>query len=129
MKVSQLAIYDFLSQRSLAVVGVSRSGKKFGNAIYRTLKQHGYRLYPMHLEAVTVEGDKCYPDFQSLPERVGGVVLCIPPLQTEEVLHQVLEAGIRRVWMQQGAESYAAIRYCEINGISEVHGQCILMFS
>jgi predicted CoA-binding protein len=129
MKVSRLVVYDFLSQRSLAVVGVSRSGKKFGNAIYRTLKQHGYKLFPIHPVAETVEGDRCYPDFQSLPERVGGVVLCIPPMQTEEVLKHVFEAGIKRVWMQQGSESYAALRYCEKMGINAVHGQCILMFS
>jgi predicted CoA-binding protein len=38
-------------------------------------------------------------------------------------------AGIRRVWMQQGAESEAAIRFCAENGISAVHGECILMFA
>ena len=129
MKVLQVEVSDFLSQRSLAVVGVSRSGKKMGNAIYRMLKQHGYKLFPIHPAAETVEGDPCYRDFESLPEKVDGVVLCIPPVQTEEVLPRVFEAGIKRVWMQQGSESYAAIRYCEKMGISAVHGQCILMFS
>ena len=38
-------------------------------------------------------------------------------------------AGIEQVWMQQGAESSAAIQFCQENGISEVHGECILMFA
>jgi hypothetical protein len=35
MRTSQVVVYDFLAQRSLAIVGVSRSGKKFGNTIYK----------------------------------------------------------------------------------------------
>jgi hypothetical protein len=129
MRTSQVVVYDFLAQRSLAIVGVSRSGKKFGNTIYKTLKERGYRLYPVHPQAETVEGDPCYRSLGVLPEKVGGVVVCVPPYQTEQVVHDAFAAGIERVWMQQGAESYAAIRYCEKNGISAVHGHCILMFA
>ncbi len=35
-----------VSQRNIAVVGVS--DKKFGGAIYRTLKNRGYAVYPVH---------------------------------------------------------------------------------
>lgn len=129
MKTFHVAVYDFLSQRSLAVVGVSRSGKKFGNTIYRELKARGYKLFPIHPEAETVEGDPSYRSFAELPEKVGGVVICVPPVRTEEVLHRAFEAGITRVWIQQGAESYAALRFCEKGGMSAVHGQCILMFA
>lgn len=129
MNASQVAVYDFLSQRTLAVVGVSRTGKKFGNTIYKTLKQHGYTVYPIHPQADTLEGDRCYHSFTDLPQKVDGVVICVPPVKAEEVLKQAAEAGVKRVWMQQGSESYAAIRYCDKNGMIAVHGQCIMMFS
>jgi len=128
MNVTQTGIFDFLAQRSLAVAGVSRGGKKMGNAIYKMLKEKGYKVFPVHPEAESVEGDKCYPTLQALPEKVGGVVICLPSIQTEKVLAQVLDAGISHVWLQQGAESYASLRFCEKNGIAAVHGQCILMF-
>ena len=126
---SKQAVTDFLAQPSLAVVGVSRSGKHFGNAAYRELKSKGYRLYPVHPEAEVVEGDRCYPDFASLPEPVGGALIVVPPEQTERVVRAAAEAGIRRLWLQQGAQSPAAIRFCEENGITAVHGECILMFA
>ena len=129
MNVTQFDINDFVSQRSFAIVGVSRSARKFGNTIYKTLKQRGYRLYPVHPDLESVEGDRCFRSLESLPEKVGGVVLCVSPLKVEETLLRVEAAGIRRVWMQQGSESYAAIRFCERAGISAVHGQCILMFT
>ena len=126
---TKTAVEDFTSQRTLAIVGVSRGGKKFGNAIFRELKVHGYKLYPIHPEADTLEGEPAYKDFESLPEKVDGVIVVVPPAQTEKVVRAAAAAGIKRVWMQQGAESDAAIHFCQENGIAEVHGECINMFA
>ncbi len=126
---TKAAVDDFLAQRSLAVVGVSRSGKKFGNMAYRELKGKGYQLFPIHPEAEVLEGDKCYARLSALPERSGGVLVIVPPTQTEQVVRDAAAAKIPRVWMQQGAESEEAIRFCEEHGISVVAGECILMFA
>ncbi len=123
------AIDDFLSQGALAVVGVSRSGKKFGNAASRELRTKGYRVIPVHPEAESIVGERCYPSLKELPEPVGGLLVVVPPAQTEQVVREAAEAGIRRVWLQQGAESAAAIKYCRDQGMSVVHGECILMFA
>jgi len=128
MKSTLPEVHEFLSQRTLALAGVSRSGKKFGNAILKSLKQNGYSVFPIHPVAEAIEGEKCYASLGILPEKVGGLIICLPSVQTEIVLHQALAAGINRVWLQQGSESYAALRFCEHHGISVVHGQCILMF-
>ena len=122
-------IDDFIGQRTLAVVGVSRSGKKFGNLAFRELKEKGYRLFPVHPVAETVEGDLCHPSLKDLPEPVGGVLVIVPPAQAEKVVQEVAQAGIRRIWMQKGAESPAALRFCEAAGLSVVYGECILMFA
>jgi predicted CoA-binding protein len=126
---TKVAIEDFISQRTFAIVGVSRGGKKFGNSIFRELTSHGYKLYPIHPEAKTLEGAPAYKDFVSLPEKVDGVIIVVPPAQTEKVVREAVAAGIKRIWMQQGAESVAAIRFCQENGIAEVHGECIMMFT
>jgi len=122
-------VTDFVGQRRLAVVGVSRQGKKFGNYAFRELRSKGYKVFPVHPQAETIEGERCYASLGSLPEPVDGVLIVVPPAQTEQVVREAAVAGIRRVWMQQGAESPAAIKFCQENGISEVHGECILMFS
>jgi predicted CoA-binding protein len=126
---SKAAVLDFLSQRSLAVVGVSRSGRKFGNIAYRELKSKGYRLVPVHPEAETLEGDRCAASLAALAVPVGGVLVIVPPGQAERVVSEAAAAGIRRVWFQQGAESKAAIRLAESRGMSVVTGECILMFA
>ena len=121
-------IDDFLAQKTLAIVGVSRSGKKFGNTILKDLSKLGYRLLPVHPSAAEVDGVRAFPSFDSLPEPVGGVIVVVPPAQAESVVKDAAAQGIRRVWLQQGAGSAEAIKFCQENGISVVRGECVLMY-
>ncbi len=128
--VSRKAIDDFLAQKTLAVVGVSRDGKKgFGNAVLKELGAKGYELLPVHPQADAVQGRKCARSLAEVAPRVGGVVLVTPPAATSTLVREAAAAGIRRVWIQQGAESDEAIRFCEEQGLTAVHHECILMFT
>ena len=126
---SKKLVEEFLTQKKIAVVGVSRKKTKFGNAIYKELKQKGYELFPINLNINEYEGKTCYPDLVSLPEKVEAVVICVPPVQTEKVVMEAARAGINKVWLQQGSQSEVAIKFCEENGIDCVSNECILMFA
>jgi predicted CoA-binding protein len=128
-KSSKAAVEDFISQEKLAVVGVSRNPKKFGNMAYRELKAKGYELFAVNPNLEKFEGDSCYPNLNALPQKVDGVLIVVPPSETERVVREAEGSGIKRVWMQQGAESETAIKFCQEHGLAEVHGECILMFA
>ena len=74
-------------------------------------------------------GDRCFPSLAALPEPVDGLLVIVPPPQAERVVEEAITAGIRRVWLQQGAESEEAIARGQAAGISLIHGECILMFA
>jgi hypothetical protein len=122
-------VEDFVASKTIAVVGVSRSGRKFGNTILNTLKSKGYRVIPVNRTAGTIAGERCYPDLRSIPAPVDGVVTVVPPAETAQVVRDAVAAGITRVWMQQGSESEEAVRVCRDNGISPVRGGCVLMYA
>lgn len=126
---SKKVVDDFLSSTKIAVVGVSRKKSKFGNVIYRELKKKNYQTYPINQNTNTVEGDTCYPDLLSLPEKVDAVVINVQPAQTEKVVREVKEAGVKKVWLQQGSQSDDAVNYCKQNGIECISNECILMFA
>ena len=44
-------------------------------------------------------------------------------------MREAAAAGIRRIWIQQGAESREALDFCAANGLPAVSKQCILMFA
>ena len=122
-------VSEFLSQKTLAVVGVSRSREKFSNGVYRELKAKGYRVFPVNPNAEMVEGDACYPNLGALPEPVGGAVVIVPRDEVEKVVKDAARAGIHRVWIQQQSETRAAIEFCEANGIRVIYNECGMMFS
>jgi len=126
---TQLAIDSFLQQSSLAVVGVSRSGRKFGNAACRVLREKGYTVYPIHPVASTIDGVACYRRFSDLPERVETALVVVPPAHAINVICDAAAAGVRRVWLQQGAESDEAEATASMLGIDLIAGECILMFA
>jgi hypothetical protein len=68
---TKAAVEDFVAQRTLAVVGVSRGGKKFGNYTFKALKAKGYRVFPINPNIEKMEGERCYPNLDSLPEPMG----------------------------------------------------------
>ena len=126
---TQSSVQDFLSQSVLAVVGASRDPKKFGNSIYRELKAKGHHVLPVNPHAETVDGDTCYPNLAALPETPGGIIVVVPPAETEKIVREASAAKITRVWLQRGSESPDAIAYCAANGIQVISGECILMFA
>lgn len=126
---SKKIVEEFLIQKKIAVVGVSRTKTKFGNAIYKELKQKGYDVFPVNPNLQTFEGDVCYPDLLSIPDRTDAVVINVHSVQAEKVIREANQAGIKKVWLQQGSQSDSAVKYCEENGIDCISNECILMFA
>jgi predicted CoA-binding protein len=127
--VTKHAVDDFLAQKTLAIVGVSRSGKKFGNSVLKELSAKGYRVIPVHPAATHLEGVTACPSLTALPQKPGGLIVVVRPSEAARVVRDAAAAGITRVWLQQGSDSPEAIRFCTDHGISVVHGHCILMFA
>jgi len=123
------SVEQFLSQKSLAVAGASRGGKKFGNAVLKDLRKKGYAISLIHPEAKEIEGLPCHASISELASQVGGLVLVVPPEQTKRIVHEAVAVGIRNIWMQQGSESPEAVQLCQEKGTNVIHGECILMYA
>jgi uncharacterized protein len=127
--VSRTSIEAFTSESALAVVGLSRSGKKFGNIACRELRAKGYEIYPIHPVATVIDGLACYRSFADVQGRVSALLIVVPPAQALDVIRQAAAAGIRRVWLQQGASSPEALQLCRELRLDVVAGECILMYA
>jgi len=126
---SKAAIDDFLSRPAMALVGMSRGGRKFGNFAYRALKSKGYRVYPVHPHASSIDGVRCYPDFAALPEPVDNLLVIIPSKQAVTAIRSAAAVGIHHIWLQQGSESPEVLNACHELGVNVISGECILMFA
>ena len=122
-------IDDFISSKKIAVVGISRSGKKFGNYVCKELKTKGYEIYPIHPEAQEIEGLTCYPDLKSVPTKVDSLWISISPAKVPPVLEEAAAIGLNNIWLQQGAWSKEVQKSIDQLGLSVVYKKCILMYA
>ena len=62
MVPTKTAALEFLSQRRIAVAGVSREtgGQHGGNIVYTRLRERGYEVFAVNPNAEEVEGDPAY---------------------------------------------------------------------
>ncbi len=121
-------IEEFVGQKKFAVVGVSSSGKKFGNTVFKEFKQVGLNAVPVNKNASEINGEKCYSSLSELHDKIDAAVLVIPPHEAQKVVKEAKAAGIKNIWFQRGSESPEALTFCSTNNINFISGECVLMF-
>lgn len=99
MNNTESMIEDFLRQRNIAVVGVSRTKAGVANAIYERLKSAGYKVFPVSPSLERFEGEECYANLDKIRDQVDGVIVVTRPNVTEKVIDDCIALGIKRVWM------------------------------
>jgi predicted CoA-binding protein len=119
-------VMDFLRQKSFAVIGSFRNKEKYAYRILVDLIGKGYEVFPVNPLLKEVEGKLCYRTISDIPHSVDVANIVTPPLVTESILKECLQKSIKRVWLQPGAESSAAIQFCHDNGIKVIHSMCVM---
>lgn len=121
-------IEQILACRTFAVVGASRNRDKVGYQVYKTLREAGYRVFPVNPNADVIDGQEVYPHLDNIPARVDCLVTVVPPAITEAVMREAGHLKIPYGWMQPGSESEAAVTTAIAQGIRVVYGgPCIMM--
>jgi hypothetical protein len=130
--VSLETIDDFLGQKRIAMVGVSREPRSFSITLFEELCRRGYDVVPVNPNTPEVLGRRCFARVQDIQPPVDGAMLMTSPAVTDTVVSDCAEAHILRVWMfraaGKGAVSVRAVAFCRERGITVIPGQCPFMF-
>jgi len=117
---------EMLEKKVWAVIGANSSREKFGNRIYRKLKEKGYTVYPISPNFETIEGDKCYINLTSLPETPDVIDMVISPKTGLAVIEEAAGLGIKNVWLQPGTSDKALLKMIEEKEMNAVQA-CVLI--
>ena len=74
--------------RSIAVVGASGETRRMGGGfVLKFLRQHGYSgaIYPVNPKYGEVDGLRCYPSLESIPEPIDLAVIVVPARAVEPI--------------------------------------------
>ena len=129
-------VQDFLAQKKIAVVGVSDKRDTGCNLAFQKLRENGYQVYAVNPRISSYDGQACYADLKSIPEKVDAVFVLASPKVTEQIVQQCVELGIRHVWMHcmmgtkpglaagMTSVSQPAVEMCKAHGIAVIPGSC-----
>jgi uncharacterized protein len=126
------AIENFLAQKRIAMVGVSREPRSFSVSLFQELCRRGYDIVPVNPKTPNVLGRPCFARVQDIQPPVDAALVMTPPEITEKIVADCAQAGIRRVWLHRatgkGSVSPRAVEFCRAHAIEVIPGQCPFMF-
>jgi predicted CoA-binding protein len=125
-------IDEFLAQKRIAFVGVSRDPNAFSRKLFQEFRRHGYEMLPVNPNAAEIDGLPCRPHVLDIQPPPDAAVLMTSRENTYHALLDCEQAGIRRVWLHGNSGprdvSVGAMEFCASHGIQAVPGYCPFMF-
>jgi predicted CoA-binding protein len=125
-------IRSFLSQKRIAIVGVSRDPKSFSRMLFNEFVERGYDVVPVNLNGGEIDGRHCFTHANEIVPAPEAVLLMTPDSVSEELLRECRKAGIANVWIYgySGRSKVSPPVLAEVRGagIRVIDGECPLMF-
>ena len=115
-----------MESKSIAVVGMSNKLGRPSLTVASYLKGQGYRIIPVNPAIQDVNGEKCYPDVTSIPEKVDVVDIFRKPEDVPPVVEEAIRIGAKAIWMQEGIINEDAARKAKEAGLIVVMDKCML---
>jgi uncharacterized protein len=121
--------FEFVESKTFAIAGVSRNKKKFGNYVFRNLKEKGYQVLPVNPNASEIEGVSCYADVTALPADITHLIVMTPKKETLSVVEAAVNKGIKNIWVQQSSETKEVIDFASGKDNNFIFKKCIMMYA
>jgi hypothetical protein len=119
----------FLHDKKLAIAGVSRNPRKFGNIMFRTLKEKGYAVIPINPNGGKIDDSICLESLADLSDDVQNLLIVTHKRDTKKILEEAVSKGIRNIWIQNGCETEDALKLAREMNIHLVAKACFLMYA
>lgn len=123
------SINKFLADKKFAIAGVSTNEKKFGYVVFKELRDKGFDICPINPKVNEIDGVKCYPSVNDIPESYDKLFIVTPKDTTDIILKEASEKGIKQVWIQQMANTKESSSIARNLGIELIEKECIFMFA
>ena len=112
---------------TLAVVGLSDDPSKASYRISAYMQAKGHKILPVNPSVERVLGEKSYASLKDLPQRPDVVNVFRLPKFIPAIVDEMLELGLKNLWVQMGIVNEAAAQKAEAGGIRVVMDRCIMV--
>jgi predicted CoA-binding protein len=113
--------------RTIAVIGLSDDPARPSHYVSAYMQQHGYTIYPINPSLPAVLGEKSYASLSDLPVKPDIVDVFRLPKFIPAIVDEMLQLGLKNLWVQQGIVNLEAATRAEAGGIHVVMDRCIMV--
>ena len=111
---------------TVAVIGASADRRKFGNKALRAFRHRGYTVVAINPNADVVEGERAYATVLDYPDPIDEATVYVPPDIGRQVIDQVATKGIKKVWLNPGADARPVVERARSLGLNAIVACSIL---
>lgn len=112
---------------TIAVVGLSANEAKPSHYVPAYMQEHGYRILPVNPMVESVLGERAYGSLRELPVKPDVVNIFRLPKDIPAIVDEMLELGLKKLWIQMGIINMEVAARAEAGGIEVVMDRCIMV--
>ena len=92
-----MSLEPFFKPKTVAVIGVSRQPRKFGQVIFKNFKDSEFKgkVFPVNPKAEAILGTKAYASVNEIPDEVDLAVIAVPAAVVPSVIDECLSKGVK----------------------------------
>ena len=114
-------------EKTIAIIGASADRGKYGNKAVRAYLRAGYRVFPVHPTATSIEGQPAYRSVLDIPlSELDRLSIYLPPAVLRPLLDEFAQKPAREVWFNPGADAPDLVERAKSLGMNAVVGCSIV---
>ena len=114
-----------LSERRIAIVGLSSNELRASNFVGYYMRRHNYDVIPVNPREQEILGNTCYSSLTEVPGDVDVVDVFRASDAVPAIAREALEIGAKYLWLQFGIISEEGIRIAEEGGLQLIVDRCL----
>ena len=123
---SDKQIIEFLSLKTVAVIGMSKHSSKAAHYVPKYLLDNGYDITPVNPTADKILEINCYDSISEINGPIDIIDVFRPSDQISSIIHGCIEKKPKVIWLQEGIHDFESEELARKAGILVVFNRCML---
>ena len=119
-------IIEFLSFKTVAVIGMSKHSSKAAHYVPKYLLDNGYDVTPVNPTADKILEINCYDSVSEINGPIDIIDVFRPSDQISSIIHDCIEKKPKVIWLQEGIHDFESEELARKAGILVVFNRCML---
>ena len=110
--------------KTIAIVGASPNPDRDSYKVMKFLIDYEYQIYPVNPNETNILGRKCYPDLESIQEKIDMVDVFRAEEFVFDITTEAIEIDAKILWTQEGIIDEKAASLGRSSGLKVVMDKC-----